>query len=29
MDFEVREDRKPQGPRKLRAEREECFRLVQ
>ncbi|MEU9075501.1 hypothetical protein [Kitasatospora sp. NPDC048538] len=28
MDFEIREDRKPQGPRKLRAEREEYFRLV-
>ncbi|MFJ7243394.1 IS30 family transposase [Kitasatospora sp. NPDC098652] len=28
MDFEIREDRKPQGSRKLRAEREEYFRLV-
>ncbi|WP_431904980.1 IS30 family transposase [Nonomuraea sp. bgisy101] len=28
MAFEAREDRKPQGPRKLRAEREEYFRLV-
>ncbi|MEU4120633.1 IS30 family transposase [Kitasatospora sp. NPDC028055] len=29
MTFEIREDRQPQGPRKLRAEREEYFRLVQ
>ncbi|MEV7926731.1 MULTISPECIES: IS30 family transposase [unclassified Kitasatospora] len=29
MDFEIRGDRKPQGPRKLRGEREEYFRLVQ
>lgn len=29
MDFEIRRDRKPQGPGKLRAEREEHFRLVQ
>ncbi|MER7578993.1 IS30 family transposase [Kitasatospora sp. NPDC097691] len=29
MDFEIRRDRKPQGPRKLRGEREEYFRLVQ
>ncbi|MCD9592438.1 IS30 family transposase [Streptomyces sp. 8ZJF_21] len=29
MDFKVRESRKEQGPRKLRREREECFRLMQ
>ncbi|MET7712789.1 IS30 family transposase [Streptomyces sp. NPDC005407] len=29
MDFEVRGDRRPQGPRKLRGERAEYFRLVQ
>ncbi|MGW2542310.1 IS30 family transposase, partial [Kitasatospora sp. NPDC001574] len=29
MTFEIREDRQPQGPRKLRVEREEYFRLVQ
>ncbi|MFE2918463.1 IS30 family transposase [Kitasatospora indigofera] len=29
MDFEIREDRKPQGRRKLRVEREEYFQLVQ
>ncbi|TYC69423.1 acyl-CoA dehydrogenase family protein [Streptomyces sp. CB01881] len=29
MDFEIREDRKPQGRRRLRVEREEYFRLVQ
>ncbi|CAM5563473.1 hypothetical protein KAURM247S_06388 [Kitasatospora aureofaciens] len=29
MTFDIREDRRPQGPRKLRAEREEYFRLVQ
>ncbi|MEU1290766.1 IS30 family transposase [Kitasatospora sp. NPDC005856] len=29
MDFKIRRDRKPQGPRKLRTEREEYFRLVQ
>ncbi|WBP88560.1 IS30 family transposase [Kitasatospora cathayae] len=29
MEFEIRRDRKPQGPRKLRVEREEYFRLVQ
>ncbi len=29
MDFEIRRERKPQGPRRLRAEREEYFRLVQ
>jgi hypothetical protein len=29
MDFEIRRERKPQGPRKLCAEREEYFRLVQ
>ncbi|MFK3732851.1 IS30 family transposase [Streptomyces sp. NPDC088090] len=29
MDFEVRKERSPQGPRKLSAEREEYFRLVQ
>jgi len=29
MDFEIRKARKAQGPRKLRAEREEYFRLVQ
>ncbi|MDQ0940455.1 IS30 family transposase [Streptomyces sp. V1I1] len=29
MDFEIRGDRKPQGPRKLRGERAEYFRLVQ
>ncbi|MFI0259905.1 IS30 family transposase [Streptomyces sp. NPDC017056] len=29
MNFEVRKDRRPQGPRRLGAEREEYFRLVQ
>ncbi|MEV6938807.1 helix-turn-helix domain-containing protein, partial [Streptomyces sp. NPDC051132] len=28
MDFEIRENRKPQGPRKLIRERERYFRLV-
>ncbi|MEU2357061.1 helix-turn-helix domain-containing protein, partial [Streptomyces misionensis] len=29
MEFEVRSDRRPQGRKKLHAEREEYFRLVQ
>ena len=29
MDFEIRESRKEQGPRKLQREREEHFRLMQ
>ncbi|MFE7590364.1 IS30 family transposase, partial [Kitasatospora sp. NPDC057512] len=28
MDFEIRRDRKPQGRRKLRGEREKYFRLM-
>ncbi|MFI1445725.1 hypothetical protein [Streptomyces virginiae] len=29
MDFEIREDRQPQGRKKLTAERAACFRLMQ
>ncbi|MEW2082072.1 hypothetical protein [Streptomyces sp. NPDC005283] len=29
MDFEIREERKPQGPRKVAKEREAYFRLMQ